>query len=134
MSQKDVLKHRKMYVDDFIGEIIVSSQNELVECLGRRPKFNSNYFILTFEESGFPQLSIFIKDDKCVIYFLDIGKSFLSLNNRLEEGTTMFYENIGGAEVELPNKSVISICKMQDVSIEFFKQQQRPMSIDWLEI
>jgi hypothetical protein len=123
-----------MYADDFNGEVIITSQNELIEFLEKKPQFDSNYFVLTFEESGFPQLSIFIKKDKCVIYFLDIGKSFISLNGTIKKGTTAFYENIGGSEVELPNKSIISIDKMKEASIEFFKQQQQPMSIDWLEI
>jgi hypothetical protein len=127
-------KKHIMYADDFKDEVIITSQNELIEFLERRPQFDSNYFILTFEESGFPQLSIFIKKNKCVIYFLDIGKSFISLNGNIEKGTTMFYENMGGSEVELPNKSIISIDKMKEISIEFFKKQQQPISIDWLEI
>lgn len=123
-----------MFLDDFNGEVIITSTYELIESLERRYLFDSNYFILTFEESGFPQLSIFVKNDECVIYYMEINQSFISLNGMPEEGTTLFYENTGGAEVELPNQSKISVDKMKEVSIEFFKQQRKPLTIEWLEI
>lgn len=50
-----------MYADDFDGEIEIDEVDRLVEFLSRRPAFDANNFVLTFEESGFPQLNILQK-------------------------------------------------------------------------
>lgn len=45
-----------LYLNSFDGEIIINSEEELVMSLENRPVFNDNNFILTFVNSGFPQL------------------------------------------------------------------------------
>lgn len=45
-----------LYLNSFDGEIIINSEEELVMSLENRSVFNDNNFILTFYNSGFPQL------------------------------------------------------------------------------
>ncbi len=49
-----------MYIDDFMGNYKISTREKLVEILSQRYTQDLNYFILTFEESGFPQIKTFV--------------------------------------------------------------------------
>ena len=56
-----------MYLDDFSQEYLVNSLDELEVLLRKRFLEEVNFFILTFKENGFPQLSAFVKENKCVM-------------------------------------------------------------------
>ncbi|EAC9077504.1 immunity protein [Listeria monocytogenes] len=126
-----------MYLNNFDGEIIINSEEELMISLEKRPAFNANNFILTFEKTGFPQLVFFVRDDKCVAYFLEgeNSSSFTSKSNsNAGPENLVFYENVNGAEIELFSGSIISIQVMLDAAKQFFSTQIKPSCISWMEI
>ncbi|MBE9917805.1 hypothetical protein G8C92_27775 [Paenibacillus donghaensis] len=126
-----------MYANDFNGEIVVDTESQVVEFIRNRPAFNSNQFIFTFEESGIPQLCAFVRDDYCVLYFLDSGQkgTFASYgDDNIRDETITFYENVHGAEVVLASTMVITVKQMTDACTEFFKTKTRPTCIKWMEL
>ncbi|MBC2215485.1 hypothetical protein [Listeria welshimeri] len=91
-----------LYLNSFDGEIIINSEEELVMSLENKPVFNDNNFILTFVNSGFPQLVFFVRDDKCIPYFLeeDNSRFFISSSNsRKDPENLIFYENSNSSEI-----------------------------------
>ncbi|CAB5127705.1 CDI system double-stranded DNA deaminase immunity protein DddI [Burkholderia cenocepacia] len=123
-----------MYADDFDGEIEIDEVDSLVEFLSRRPAFDANNFVLTFEESGFPQLNIFAKNDIAVVYYMDIGENFVSKGNSASGGTEKFYENKLGGEVDLSKDCVVSKEQMIEAAKQFFATKQRPEQLTWSEL
>ena len=122
-----------MYLDDFSQEYLVDSLDELEILLRKRFLEEVNFFILTFKENGFPQLSAFVKRNKCVIYYLDKEVQYISKGDT-EEGIEVFVEDIHGTEVFLSKNKVLPIDKFYKVAQSFFETQERPSSIDWEKI
>ena len=122
-----------MYLDDFSQEYLVDSLDELEVLLRKRFLEEVNFFILTFKENGFPQLSAFVKRNKCVIYYLDKEVQYISKGDT-EEGIEVFVEDIHGTEVFLSKNKVLPIDKFYKVAQSFFETQERPNSIDWEKI
>jgi hypothetical protein len=125
-----------MYVYNFKGEFVVSTKRELLSILNERSDSNANHFILTFNDSGFPQLSIFAKNDFCVIYFLgEDGESYVSFSKENKSNDThIFYEDENDTEIEIACECVINIDKMLDVAAVFFDNQNRSDLIEWMEL
>ncbi|MFC2466730.1 MAG: hypothetical protein ACFNUV_02585, partial [Capnocytophaga endodontalis] len=63
------------------------------ELLLKRYTHNANYFILTFQDEGFPQLTAFVKANEAVLYYLDTTESFISESTTKTDTTAIFYEN-----------------------------------------
>ena len=122
-----------MYLDDFSQEYLVDSLEELEILLRERFLEEVNFFILTFKENGFPQLSAFVKRNKCVIYYLDKEVQYISKGDT-EEGIEVFVEDIHGTEVFLSKNKVLPIDKFYKVAQSFFETQERPNSIEWEKI
>ena len=122
-----------MYLDDFSQEYLVNSLEELEILLRKRFLEEVNFFILTFKENGFPQLSAFVKRNKCVIYYLDKEVQYISKGDT-EEGIEVFVEDIHGTEVFLSKNKVLPIDKFYKVAQSFFETQERPNSIEWEKI
>lgn len=122
-----------MYLDDFSQEYLVDSLDELEVLLKKRFLEEVNFFILTFKENGFPQLSTFVKRNKCVIYYLDKEVQYISKGDT-EEGIEVFVEDIHGTEVFLSKNKVLPIDKFYKVAQSFFETQERPNSIEWEKI
>jgi len=125
-----------MYIDNFKGETIVKTKEELFSVLNERSISNTNHFILTFKNSGFPQLSIFVRNDFCVVYFLgEEEESYVSYNKEKSSNDTYtFYEDENGTEIEIASECVININKLFDAAIVFFETQNRSKSIEWMEL
>lgn len=122
-----------MYLDDFSQEYLVDSLEELEILLRKRFLEEVNFFILTFKENGFPQLSAFVKRNKCVIYYLDKEVQYISKGDT-EEDIEVFVEDIHGTEVFLSKNKVLPIDKFYKVTQSFFETQERPNSIEWEKI
>ena len=122
-----------MYLDDFSQEYLVDSLDELEVLLKKRFLEEVNFFILTFKENGFPQLSAFVKENKCVIYYLDEEEQYISKGGA-GEGIEVFVEDIHGTEVFLSKNKVLPIDKFYKVAQSFFETQERPNSIEWEKI
>ena len=122
-----------MYLDDFSQEYLVDSLEELEILLRKRFLEEVNFFILTFKENGFPQLSAFVKRNKCVIYYLDKEVQYISKGDT-EEGIEVFVEDIHGTDVFLSKNKVLPIDKFYKVAQSFFETQERPNSIEWEKI
>ena len=100
MNLKEMKKNAQinqvMYLNDFKQEYLINSLNELNNILTKRFFEDSNHFILTFEDYGFPQLSCFVKKSMSVMYYLDMQKSFISKNNNIySEENEVFYGDEG---------------------------------------
>ena len=122
-----------MHLDDFSQEYLVDSLEELEILLRKRFLEEVNFFILAFKENGFPQLSAFVKRNKCVIYYLDKEVQYISKGDT-EEGIEVFGEDIHGTEVFLSKNKVLPIDKFYKVAQSFFETQERPNSIEWEKI
>ncbi|MGN4151211.1 CDI system double-stranded DNA deaminase immunity protein DddI [Burkholderia gladioli] len=123
-----------MYADDFDGENGVASLDDLIEFLNRKPAFNANNFTLTFEEDGFPQLNIFLKDDIAVVYYMDAGENFVSQGKSQEDAVETFYENKLGGEVKLAKSCVVSRGEAIEAAKQFFSTKKRPDVLSWDEL
>ncbi|GKS12434.1 hypothetical protein YDYSY3_34340 [Paenibacillus chitinolyticus] len=126
-----------MYANDFNGEIVVNTESQVAEFIRNRPAFNANQFIFTFEESSISRLCAFVRDDYCVLYFLDSEQkgTFASHgDDDIRDETITFYENVHGAEVVLASTMVITVKQMNDACTEFFKTKTRPTCIRWIEL
>jgi hypothetical protein len=129
---KNNIRINEMYVDDFDGEAIVNSEMEIIAILNKRPTFNSNHYVFTFAEDGFPQLTSFVKDNYCVIYYLTKDEAFVSNNdNRKNNETEIFYENIKDSEMELSKDNIVEIDKLKECVWEYFKTAECPKLIKW---
>lgn len=122
-----------MYLDDFSQEYLVNSLDELEVLLRKRFLEEVNFFILTFKENGFPQLSAFVKENKCVIYYLDEEEQYISKGG-IEEGIEVFVEDIHGTEVFLSKDKVLTIDEFYRIAQSFFETQARPDFIEWEKI
>ena len=122
-----------MYLDDFSQEYLVDSLEELEILLRKRFLEEVNFFILTFKENGFPQLSAFVKENKCVIYYLDEEEQYISKGGT-EEGIEVFVEDIHGTEVFLSKDKVLTIDEFYRIAQSFFETQARPDFIEWEKI
>lgn len=122
-----------MYLDDFSQEYLVDSLEELEILLRKRFLEEVNFFILTFIENGFAQLSAFVKGNKCVIYYLDEEVQYISKGGT-EEGIEVFVEDIHGTEVFLSKNKVLPIDMFYKVTKSFFETQTRPDFIEWEKI
>jgi hypothetical protein len=122
-----------MFVDDFDGETIINSQEELIEIIKKRPALDSNHFIFTFAEDGFPQLAAFVRNDDCVLYYLDKGGSFASAGKN-KTGAEIFYENKTGAEVELARGMIVPAERLTYCAAEYFATRERPQCIEWMSL
>lgn len=124
-----------MYLDDFLEEFIVKDEEELIKLLKVRHNYSANNFILTHNENGFPQLNIFVRDDKFVLYYMVDGKNYVSTgNNSTQEETYLFYENNNGSKVALPCSCIVKEQAMETAALEFFKQKSFPKNIHWQEL
>ena len=110
-----------MIANDFVNEVIINTEEDLLNFLNKRPAHNSNHFILTFNENGFPELSMFVKDDDSVIYFLGEknGEAFVSCGNSEKCGTEIFYENTLGSSVTLASENIVSSKLMIETAKQF---------------
>lgn len=122
-----------MYLDDFSQEYLVNSLDELEVLLRKRFLEEVNFFILTFKENGFPQLSAFVRGNKCVIYYLDEEEQYISKGGA-GEGIEVFVEDIHGTEVFLSKDKVLTIDEFYRIAQSFFETQARPDFIEWEKI
>lgn len=124
-----------MYLDSFCGEQKINDRSQLFSVLTERSKENANSFILTFEESGFPQLSVFIRDNSCVIYYLDDkASSYVSHNpENKKQGSCSFYEK-DESMIELAYECVLDSRLLNNIASIFYETKTRPMCIDWIEL
>ena len=125
-----------MIANDFENEVIIDTEEDLLTFLNKRPEYNSNHFILTFSENGFPQLSMFVKDDYSVIYFLGekSGETFVSCGNSEKCDTEIFYENKLGSSVTLASENIVSPELMIEAAKQFFRTKERPLCVEWFEL
>uniref|UniRef100_UPI002356A4DB immunity protein n=1 Tax=Capnocytophaga gingivalis TaxID=1017 RepID=UPI002356A4DB len=114
-----------MYLDDFSQEYLVDSLDELEVLLRKRFLEEVNFFILTFKENGFPQLSAFVRGNKCVIYYLEEEVQYIS-KGKASEGIEVFVEDIHGTEIFLSEDKVLTIDEFYRIAQSFFETQARP--------
>nr|WP_314603996.1 hypothetical protein [uncultured Capnocytophaga sp.] len=80
-----------------------------------------------------PQLSAFVRGNKCVIYYLDEEEQYIS-KGATEEGIEVFAQDIYGTEVFLSKDKVQTIDKFYKVAQSFFETQTKPDFIEWEKI
>ena len=122
-----------MYLNDFSQEYLVNSLDELEVLLRKRFLEEVNFFILTFKENGFPQLSAFVKENKCVIYYLEEEVQYIS-KGKASEGIEVFVQDIYGTEVFLSKDKVLTIDEFYRIAQSFFETQVKPDFIEWEKI
>lgn len=122
-----------MYLNDFSQEYLVDSLDELEILLKNVFLEDVNFFILTFKENGFPQLSAFVRRNKCVIYYLEEEVQYIS-KGKASEGIEVFVEDIYGTEVFLSKNKVLTIDEFYRIAQSFFETQVRPDFIEWEKI
>ena len=122
-----------MYLNDFSQEYLVDSLDELEVLLRKRFLEEVNFFILTFKENGFPQLSAFVKENKCVIYYLEEEVQYIS-KGKASEGIEVCVQDIYGTEVFLSKDKVMTIDEFYRIAQSFFETQVKPDFIEWEKI
>ena len=122
-----------MYLNDFSQEYLVDSLEELEILLKKRFLEEVNFFILTFKENGFPQLSAFVRENKCVIYYLEEEVQYIS-KGKASEGIEVFVQDIYGTEVFLSKDKVMTIDEFYRIAQSFFETQVKPNFIEWEKI
>jgi len=122
-----------MYLNDFSQEYLVDSLDELEILLKKRFLEEVNFFILTFKENGFPQLSAFVRENKCVIYYLEEEVQYIS-KGKASEGIEVFVQDIYGTEVFLSKDKVMTIDEFYRIAQSFFETQVKPNFIEWEKI
>ncbi len=122
-----------MYLNDFSQEYLVDSLEELEILLRKRFLEEVNFFILTFKENGFPQLSAFVRGNKCVIYYLEEEVQYNS-KGKANEGIEVFVEDIHGTEIFLSKDKVLTIDEFYRIAQSFFETQAKPNFIEWEKI
>ena len=122
-----------MYLNDFSQEYLVDSLEELEILLKKRFLEEVNFFILTFKENGFPQLSAFVRRNKCVIYYLEEEVQYIS-KGKASEGIEVFVEGIYGTEIFLSKDKVLTIDEFYRIAQSFFETEVKPNFIEWEKI
>lgn len=136
-----------MTIFDFDGEVVTKSKEELFRIIKKRPALSSNAFTLTHSESGFPQLSIFAKENLCVLYYLDDTNAYVSINETYEADdgeyeynedheyeTEIFYENPKGSTTILSSGCIVGLKELNMAVEDFFSHNERSKRIKWLEL
>ena len=121
-----------MYLNDFSQEYLVDSLEELEILLKKRFLEEVNFFILTFKENGFPQLSAFVRGNKCVIYYLE-EVQYIS-KGKANEGIEVFVQDIHGTEIFLSKDKVLTIDEFYRIAQSFFETEVKPDFIEWEKI
>jgi len=122
-----------MYLNDFSQEYLVDSLEWIRNITKKRFLEDVNFFILTFKENGFPQLSAFVRGNKCVIYYLEEEVQYIS-KGKASEGIEVFVEDIYVTEVFLSKNKVLTIDEFYRIAQSFFETQVRPDFIEWEKI
>ena len=81
----------------------------------------------------FPQLSAFVRGNKCVIYYLEEEVQYIS-KGKASEGIEVFVEDIHGTEVFLSKDKVLTIDEFYRIAQSFFETQVKPDFIEWEKI
>ena len=122
-----------MYLNDFSQEYLVDSLEWIRNITKKRFLEDVNFFILTFKENGFPQLSAFVRGNKCVIYYLEEEVQYIS-KGKASEGIEVFVEDIYVTEVFLSKNKVLTIDEFYRIAQSFFETQVRTDFIEWEKI
>jgi hypothetical protein len=131
-----------MKVGDFEGSHSVQSIAQLERLLEVRFQDKQNLFHLTPDSSDYPALSIHVKADRAVLYYVqedgqneDVshgGKMNLDPN----EMTTFAIDNLdSGQSIDVPNELIVPFSEAAKAAKEFFHShgQERPRSIEWTQ-
>lgn len=128
-----------MNVHDFGGDHKVDSRVKLERILRSRFEGETNEFLLSHGSSTYPLISIFVKGDLAVIYYIpgegqagyaSIGKKMNLNPNTMTSFATGTPENI----IDVSNEAVVSFSEAVEVAKEFFDSQVLPTSIEWLKL
>ena len=92
-----------------------------------------DFIKIVFKENGFPQLSAFVRGNKCVIYYLEEEVQYIG-KGKANEGIEVFVEDIHGTEVFLSKDKVLTIDKFYKAAESFFETQAKPNFIEWEKI
>ena len=130
-----------MEVSDFGGPHIVRSVAELEQALRARFKNQMNGFMLHADSTDHPLLVIYVTSDLAVLFYHPIpdDPGFMSMggskNLDLEKITIFSLSNLHPeTTIEVESKFVVPFSTALEVAKEFFHSQERPRSIEWLEL
>lgn len=135
-----------MFVAHFEGLANVNSEEELMNLLEQRPAFNANNFVLSFNENADPQLNILVKNNDCVIHYLDSSSKYTYVSydatysrisneeNNEDPQFITFYITDRPEEQLIPIDYLVSINSMKKAAIEFFHTHAKPTCINWEEL
>lgn len=130
-----------MRVHDFGGTHRVNSMARLEQLLGARFNDQLNEFSLYSDSSIYPLLTIMVKGDLAAIhYFPEDGHAgYVSIGGKTNpdpKKTTTFHIGTldAGDTANVPNEFIVPFSEALEVAKEFFRSQELPRSIKWLEL
>jgi hypothetical protein len=135
-------KSETMIVTDFSGDHSVQSMEQLEQRLEVRFQSEQNLFHLTADSGDYPTLTIHVKANLAVIYYVpeDGQTGYVSLGGKMNldpnEMTTFSIDSFDlGESIDVPNELIVPFSEALKVAKEFFHShaQERPRSIEWTQ-
>src|SRR5262249_4626794 len=130
-----------MNVGDFGGDHSVQTIAQLEQLLGVRFKDEQNLFHLTPDSGDYPSLTAHVRGDLAAIFYVpeDGQTGYVSLGGKMnlnpKEATTFSIDGLDpGESIDVRNKFIVPFSEALEAAKEFFRAQELPRSIEWLEL
>ncbi len=128
-----------MVIYNYGHEYSTSDLSELERIMSARHKNGMNEVLLAHDGHEYPLLSILMKDDIAALHYLVEGDraGFASIGGRLglpPKGNTVFGTGHPDENIWVTNRAVVPFTTALEVAKEFFRSEQLPKSIKWLEL
>lgn len=116
-----------------------SDLSELERIMSARHKNGMNEVLLAHDGHEYPLLSILMKDGIAALHYMVEGDraGFASIGGKLglpPRGDTIFETGDPDQKIGVTNRAVVPFTTALEVAKEFFRSEQLPKSIKWLEL
>jgi hypothetical protein len=127
-----------MIIYNYSHEYKTSDFSELEKIMSARHKNGMNEVLLAHDGHKFPLLSILMKDNIAALHYMVEGDraGFASIGGKLglPKGDTVFGTGNPDEKIWITNDAVVPFATALTVAKEFFRSEQLPKSIKWLEL
>lgn len=130
---------RSLHCCDFeVNNILLSDEAALRRFLARRFEGDSNRFIMSFDQVIFPNITIFVRGNECVVHYASRDEEpYISTGDRSRNDWVPFKDYMTGgirAVSDMPGDAIIPWSLGKRCALEFARNGGRFTGVDWEEL
>lgn len=130
---------RSLHCCDFeVNNILLSDEAALRRFLARRFEGDSNRFITSFDQVIFPNITIFVRGNECVVHYASRDEEpYISTGDRSRNDWVPFKDYMTGgirAVSDMPGDAIIPWSLGKRYALEFARNGGRFTGVDWEEL